>query len=290
MSDSWLESYCGSDTIWDTSNAQNPNTTIYFPTCLQHTLVAWSPVAVILFAFPFTIMFQNRLEYKKLTIPRDKESSLLYLSKLVFSGLGVVLQITGLILRITTDSEKSLYTAEYVTPALYILAIITSVLIELHMHRTNQKRAGSNWFFWLLMTATSAFLLIILAFNDKSEYNSSSQTTLIVSYIFFGLNLLTFILNWFREPTTIPEKTSPEHYVSWPNVLLFSWFTPLVRLGHKKPLDETDLWKLNEHDGANFVGLKFDENYQNSKTLTRALVKTYRVGFFLKFLIQVPRW
>ena len=161
MSGSWLESYCGSNTIWDTSNAQNPNTTIYFPTCLQHTLVAWLPTAVILFAFPFTIMFQNRLEYKKLTIPRDKENSILYLSKLVLSGLGVVLQIVGLILRITTDSE-SLNTAEYVTPALYILSIITSVLIELQMHRTNQKRAGSNWLFWLLMTATSAFLLIIL--------------------------------------------------------------------------------------------------------------------------------
>ena len=98
---------------------------------------------------------------------------------------------------------------------------------------------------------------------------------MIVTYLFFSFNLLTFILNWFREPTTITEKTNPEHYVSWPSVLFFSWFTPLIRLGHKKALEETDLWNLNKHDGANFVGQKFNENYKTSKTLTRALVKTY---------------
>lgn len=44
--------------------------------------------------------------------------------------------------------------------------------------------------------------------------------------------------------------------------LTFSWLTPLMKLGHKTPLVQDDLWNLPHGDEAEVISYKFQKNWQ----------------------------
>ena len=46
---------------------------------------------------------------------------------------------------------------------------------------------------------------------------------------------------------------SPEKEASWFSYFSFSWYTPLVNLGNRKPLDQEDLWDLNQEEKTDAV-------------------------------------
>lgn len=38
----------------------------------------------------------------------------------------------------------------------------------------------------------------------------------------------------------------PDAYAGWFSLITFSWITPILNLGYARPLETTDLWKMDE--------------------------------------------
>ena len=57
----------------------------------------------------------------------------------------------------------------------------------------------------------------------------------------------------------IPHQDNPENRAGPLSTLYFLWMTPLVRLGYKRPLDETDLWRLHPTDEPTHLQAVFNQ-------------------------------
>ena len=93
-------------------------------------------------------------------------------------------------------------------------------------------------------------------------------------------------------------------YVSWPNCLVYQWFTPLINKGYKRTLQEDDLWQLNSNDTGHNVASKLEENWREqlslakNKTergqgqgqepsLVKAIIKTFGTAFLSAVLFEL---
>jgi hypothetical protein len=47
--------------------------------------------------------------------------------------------------------------------------------------------------------------------------------------------------------------------------LTFSWITPLLKEGYKRPLEAADIWELPPPDQASKVGKGFDRHWQQQQ-------------------------
>ena len=150
--------------------------------------------------------------------------------------------------------------------------------------RTDQKRSGVLWAFWLLLAVGA----VLGAINDgfiaypsggyiqsTSMTQSQAQTQFTLSTIYAALCIVSLILSSFGEPYDLKDKENPEYYAGWFSVLMFFWFSKIIRLGHRQALTEDDLWKLNPNDRAVRSGQKLMDNYKVKKTLFKSMLATY---------------
>ncbi|XP_049715652.1 ATP-binding cassette sub-family C member 3 isoform X2 [Elephas maximus indicus] len=78
-------------------------------------------------------------------------------------------------------------------------------------------------------------------------------------YIYFALVLSALILSCFREkppffsPKNVDPNPCPEASAGFLSRLSFWWFTNMAILGYRRPLEEKDLWSLNEEDTSQMV-------------------------------------
>lgn len=68
-------------------------------------------------------------------------------------------------------------------------------------------------------------------------------------------------------PKTSVEESSmiPEAQANWVDLLTFGWLTPLLSLGYARPLEAPDLYKLQDHRGAAFIGDKITESFERRR-------------------------
>lgn len=56
----------------------------------------------------------------------------------------------------------------------------------------------------------------------------------------------------------LQEKACPESSTSFLNQITFNYFNKMALLGHRRPLEMTDLWELEPHDGSDHLVPKFE--------------------------------
>ncbi|KAG8539103.1 hypothetical protein GDO81_021445, partial [Engystomops pustulosus] len=96
------------------------------------------------------------------------------------------------------------------------------------------------------------------------------------------------------------QNENPEYRVSFFNRVTYSWYSRIIQLGYKKPLEREDLIELNEEDSSSSVIPVFEENWskeshkQNRKdagsrkaSLVRALWSTFRYSLIQVALMKV---
>lgn len=78
------------------------------------------------------------------------------------------------------------------------------------------------------------------------------------------------------------------------SVLAFSWVTPLIRLGYKRPLEDYHLWELPKTLAASFTGSSFVECWQTGRLFTRpapavmiALARAFGVRYAVAGVIKL---
>ncbi|XP_015735755.1 multidrug resistance-associated protein 1-like isoform X2 [Coturnix japonica] len=93
------------------------------------------------------------------------------------------------------------------------------------------------------------------------------------------------------------KKCSPEENVSCFSKLTYSWFSRLISIGYKKPLERDDLFELNESDSPYSVGPSFEKQWRkeiqkSSAGLTDSYIERMLFksrGFYKQSLI-FPLW
>ncbi|XP_042312517.1 multidrug resistance-associated protein 1-like isoform X2 [Sceloporus undulatus] len=70
------------------------------------------------------------------------------------------------------------------------------------------------------------------------------------------------------------KKCSPEENASFYSKLTYSWFSRLMTLGYKKPLEREDLFELNESDSAYNVCPVFEKQWRKENFKSTKVIKT----------------
>ena len=60
------------------------------------------------------------------------------------------------------------------------------------------------------------------------------------------------------------QKASPFLDASFPNRLFFTWLTPLIWKGYRKPVEQTDLFDLTEENTSEHVVHIWNQNWEKS--------------------------
>ncbi|KAM7127615.1 multidrug resistance-associated protein 1-like isoform 1-T1 [Ciconia maguari] len=100
-----------------------------------------------------------------------------------------------------------------------------------------------------------------------------------------------------RLNPTSKKKCSPEENVFFFSKLTYSWFSRLISIGYKKPLERDDLFELNENDSPYSVCPNFEKQWrkeiQNSTTgLTASSIRRvlFKKTSFHKPYLILPLW
>ncbi|XP_010186516.1 PREDICTED: canalicular multispecific organic anion transporter 2 [Mesitornis unicolor] len=90
-------------------------------------------------------------------------------------------------------------------------------------------------------------------------------------YIYFALIIIELILSCFKEkpPFFSPVNTDlnpcPELTSGFLSRLTFWWFTSMAILGYKRPLEDKDLWSLNEDDTSKVIVEQLSKEWDKEK-------------------------
>ncbi|XP_072993744.1 ABC transporter C family member 2-like isoform X1 [Typha latifolia] len=157
---------------------------------------------------------------------------------------------------------------------------------------------------YVLVGETAMFNLIL----SVRQYYSKSLFYLYISeiacQILFGILLLVYVPsldpypgytvirpevlvdNMDYEPLSGGEQICPERHANIFSKIFFSWMTPLMQQGYKRPITEKDVWKLDSWDETETLNSRFQkcwtEEAQRPKPwLLRALHRSLGGRFWL---------
>ncbi|KAF3325693.1 ABC transporter C family member 2-like protein [Carex littledalei] len=94
------------------------------------------------------------------------------------------------------------------------------------------------------------------------------------------------------EPLASGENICPERHASIFSKILFSWMTPLMQQGYKRPITEKDVWKLDTWDQTETLYTRFqqcwiEETQKPKPWLLRALNRSLGGRFWLGGLFKI---
>ncbi|KAI0495107.1 hypothetical protein KFK09_025254 [Dendrobium nobile] len=88
------------------------------------------------------------------------------------------------------------------------------------------------------------------------------------------------------------EQICPERHVNIFSKIFFSWITPLMQLGFKRPITEKDVWKLDSWDESETLNSRFqkfwlEESRRSKPWLLRALHRSLGGRFWLGGVFKI---
>lgn len=200
------------------------------------------------------------------------------------------------------DGQTSIDPFEMLTLIVEAVAwccMLVMVVVETKVYITEIRWYVRFVVIYVLVGETSLFNLVftVREYYDKSVFYL--YTSEIVCQFLFGILLLfyvpnldpfpgynpiraeVFVDNTEYEPLTGGEQICPERHVNLFSKIFFTWMTPLMQLGYKRPITEKDVWKLDTWDDTETLYSKFQkcwlrESQKPKPWLLRAL--TFSLG------------
>ncbi|XP_072263111.1 ATP-binding cassette sub-family C member 3-like [Pyxicephalus adspersus] len=163
----------------------------------------------------------------------------------------------------------------FVTPLIVgITMIVATILIHYERLRGVQS-SGVLIIFWFLAT-----LCAIVPFRSKVmstvKQGVSDRFRFTTFFIYFSLLVVQLILSCLKEarpffsPVSSVCNPCPESDAGFLSRLTFWWFTKMAILGYRRPLEEKDLWSLNEDDQSISVVSKLIKEWEVEKAKLRS--------------------
>ncbi|KAJ3693573.1 hypothetical protein LUZ60_009053 [Juncus effusus] len=302
-----LEWYCRpvQDGIW--SKAVENAFGVYTPCGMQSLVVSISHLA--LFA---VCLYRIWRTTKDLTVQRYTLKSKLYSYVLIiFAAFCVAEPLFRLVMGYSTvnlDGQSSLAPFEIVTLILEAVTwscVVVMLFTEMKVYITEFRWYIRFVMIYVLVGEITVFNLLFSVRNYLPQTSLYLYISEIACKFIFGALLLCHFPSLepytgytpIRSEVPVSDNTEYETLPSGDNIcpernvnifsgILFSWMTPLMQQGYKKPITEKDVWKLDTWDQTETLYNRFqqcwiEETQKQKPWLLRALNRSLGGRFWL---------
>ncbi|XP_008836595.1 canalicular multispecific organic anion transporter 2 isoform X1 [Nannospalax galili] len=267
-----MDSLCSSGELaskfWDSNLSVYTDTPDLTP-CFQNSLLAWVPCIYLWAALPCYLLYlqHHRCGYIILS----------HLSRLK-TALGVLLwcvswadlfySFHGLI---HGSAPAPVF---FITPLVVGITMLLATLLIQYERLRGVQSSGVLIVFWFLCVVCAIIPFRSKILSVMAEGRISDPFRFTTFYLYFALVLCALILSCFREkppffsPENVDPNPCPETSAGFLSRLSFWWFTKLAILGYRHPLEEQDLWSLNEEDRSHKVVQRLLEAWQGQQKHT----------------------
>ncbi|XP_027726378.1 canalicular multispecific organic anion transporter 2 isoform X2 [Vombatus ursinus] len=149
--------------------------------------------------------------------------------------------------------------------------LLATLLIQYERLR-GVRSSGILIIFWFLscVCAIVPFRSKILIALEEGEVKDTFRFT--TFYIYFALIVFSLILScakdkppFFSPSVNVNLNSCPEANAGFLSRLTFWWFTKMAILGYRRPLEEKDLWSLNEEDSSRVLVLRLLKEWEKQR-------------------------
>ncbi|XP_071620332.1 ATP-binding cassette sub-family C member 3 isoform X4 [Heliangelus exortis] len=259
-----MEVFCGSR-FWDSNlsiHTDNPDLT----PCFQNTILAWIPGIYLWSALPFYLLYlkHNKRGYIVLSV-LSRFKTLLGALLWCVSWADLFYSFHELL------QDRTPPPVYFVTPLVVGITVLLATLLIQYERLRGVQSSGVLIIFWFLsvLCAVGPFRSKIMTTTAQGHVNERFRFT--TFYIYFALIIIELILSCFKEkpPFFSPVNTNPnpcpESTSGFLSRLTFWWFTSLAILGYKRPLEDKDLWSLNEEDTSKIIVQQLNREWDKEK-------------------------
>ncbi|XP_075435703.1 ATP-binding cassette sub-family C member 3 isoform X3 [Ascaphus truei] len=173
---------------------------------------------------------------------------------------------------VRSESPPPVY---FVTPLILGITMVTATLLIQYERLRGLQSSGVLIVFWFLAT-----LCAIVPFRSKiivtiKEGSIKDKFRFTTFYIYFTLLVVQLALSCLKEappffsPARAESNPCPESDAGFLSRLTFWWFTRLAVSGYKRPLEDKDLWALNEQDTSKVVVSELLKKWEKEKQKQR---------------------
>ncbi|XP_041134322.1 multidrug resistance-associated protein 1-like [Polyodon spathula] len=261
-----LDDFCsldGSDPFWDwnrTWYTPNPDLT----QCFQNTVLVWVPCIYLWVCAPFYYLYLHSHNKGYICM------SHLNRAKTVFGFLLWIICWADVFYSFWERSQGTSKAAVYlVNPTLLGITMLLAAFLIQYDRIKGVQSSGVMLVFWLITVVCAAVTFrskILQAFSEVSSVSVFRYTTF---YTYCTLLLVQLILACLADQPPLFSKAvkdtnpCPESGASFLSKITFWWITGLMTQGYKRPLEERDLWSLNEDDQSQGVVAQLVRSWQH---------------------------
>ncbi|XP_075949233.1 ATP-binding cassette sub-family C member 3 isoform X3 [Anarhichas minor] len=264
-----MEPLCGPELpFWEanqTLHTDRPD----LPECFQLSVLSWLPCVYLWAVCPIYLFYLKRNNRGYIMM------SIMNRFKTVFGLLLWIVCWTDLFYTFHElrqgHTQPPIY---FVTPlVLGMTMLLATFLIQFERLRGVQS-SGVLFIFWFLsvLCAVVPFRSKILQASSQNEVTDKLRFT--TFYFYFGLVVCELILCCFNEKPPLfsnvvtDPNPCPEATAGFLSTMTFWWFTRLAIKGYKQPLENKDLWSLNQRDSSKVMVPKLLQEWE--KELAKA--------------------
>ncbi|NXJ88320.1 MRP3 protein, partial [Corythaixoides concolor] len=234
--------------------------------CFQNTILAWIPSIYLWSALPFYLLYlkHNKRGYIVL--------SMLSRFKTLFGVLLWCVIWADLFYSFHELLQKRMPPPVYfVTPLIVGITLLLATLLIQYERLRGVQSSGVLIIFWFLsvLCAMGPFRSKIMTTTAQGHVNERFRFT--TFYIYFALIIIELILSCFKEkppffcPVNTDPNPCPELTSGFLSRLTFWWFTSMAIQGYKRPLEDKDLWSLNEDDTSKVIVQRLSKEWDREK-------------------------
>ncbi|XP_054249750.1 ATP-binding cassette sub-family C member 3 [Indicator indicator] len=259
-----MEALCGSR-FWDSNlsvHTDNPDLT----PCFQNTILAWIPSIYLWSALPFYLLYlkHNSRGYIVLSV-LSRFKTLLGVLLWCVSWADLFYSFHELL------QNRAPAPVHFVTPLVVGITVLLATLLIQHERLRGVQSSGVLIIFWFLSALCAVVPLRSKIMATAAQGHVNERFRFTTFYIYFALVIVELILSCFKEkppffsPVSTDPNPCPELTAGFLSRLTFCWFTSMVVLGYKKPLEDTDLWSLNKDDTSKVIVQQLSEEWEKEK-------------------------
>ncbi|NWR31854.1 MRP3 protein, partial [Tachuris rubrigastra] len=245
-----------------TIHTDNPDLT----PCFQNTILAWIPSIYLWSALPFYLLYlkHNKRGYIVLSV-LSRFKTLFGVLLWSVSWADLFYSFHELL---QNRTPPPVY---FVTPLVVGITVLLATLLIQYERLRGVQSSGVLIIFWFLsvLCAVGPFRSKIMATTAQGHVNERFRFT--TFYFFFALIIVELILSCFKEkppffsPVNTDTNPCPELNSGFLSRLTFWWFTSMAIHGYKRPLEEKDLWSLNEDDTSKNIVQQLSKEWDREK-------------------------
>ncbi|XP_012434034.5 ATP-binding cassette sub-family C member 3 isoform X1 [Taeniopygia guttata] len=259
-----MEAFCGSR-FWDsnlTIHTENPDLT----PCFQNTILAWIPSIYLWSALPFYLLYLKRNKRGYIVL------SVLSRFKTLFGVLLWCVSWADLFYSfhelLQNRTPPPVY---FVTPLVVGITVLLATLLIQYERLRGIQSSGVLIIFWFLSVLCAVGPLRSKIMTTTAQGHVNERFRFTTFYIYFALIIIELILSCFKEkppffsPVNIDANPCPELNSGFLSRLTFWWFTSMAIHGYKRPLEDKDLWSLNEDDTSKTIVQQLSKEWDREK-------------------------